>query len=167
MKTETINVRVTDKLKKTLIEKAKKNRKTLSAYILYKATEEHTEWRKDNIIETYISYSTIFDEGFHQTKIKIPVSFLKCMPLYKWQYCHEVLMKQQGYCDGSFGCFLTELRRSLICANRLIKLDCLEKTERKKLISLFKRKLKKEERYHNTRKEKEFLETVEQLKTIK
>jgi len=167
MKTETINVRVTDKLKKTLIEKAKKSRKTLSAYILYKATEEHTEWRKDNIIETYISYSTIFDEGFHQTKIEIPVSFLKCMPLYKWQYCHEVLMKQEGYCDGSFGCFLDELWRSLMCANELVKLECLEKTERKKLITLFKRKIKKEERYHNTLTEKEFLETVEQLKTIK
>jgi len=166
-KTETINVRVTDKLKKTLIEKAKKSRKTLSAYILYKATEEHTEWRKDNIIETYISYSTIFDEGFHQTKIEIPVSFLKCMPLYKWQYCHEVLMKQEGYCDGSFGCFLDELWRSLMCANELVKLECLEKTERKKLITLFKRKIKKEERYHNTLTEKEFLETVEQLKTIK
>ncbi len=167
MKTETINVRVTDKLKKTLIEKAKKSRKTLSAYILYKATEEHTEWRKDNIIETYISYSAIFDEGFHQTKIEIPVSFLKCMPLYKWQYCHEVLMKQEGYCDGSFGCFLDELWRSLMCANELVKLECLERTERKKLITLFKRKIKKEERYHNTLTEKEFLETVEQLKTIK
>lgn len=167
MKTETINVRVTDKLKKTLTEKAKKSRKTLSAYILYKATEEHTEWRKDNIIETYISYSTIFNEGYHQTKIEIPVSFLKCMPLYKWQYCHEVLMKQEGYCDGSFSCFLEELQFYLMCANELVKLECLEKTERKKLITLFKRKLKKEERYHNTPAEKEFLETVEQLKTTK
>jgi len=146
-KSELITIRVTEEQKKLLKLKA--------------------EWRKDNIIETYISYSTIFNEGFHQTKIEIPVSFLKCMPLYKWQYCHEVLMKQEGYCDGSFGCFLTELWRSLICANRLIKLNCLEKTERRKLISLFKRKLKKEERYHNTRTEKKFLETVEELKTNK
>jgi hypothetical protein len=166
-KDKVIIVRVTDEEKELLKLKARRTRKTLSAYILYKATEEHTEWRKDNIIETYISYSTIFAEGFHQTKIEIPVSFLKCMPLYKWQYCHEVLMKQEGYCDGSFGCFLTELQRSLICANRLIKLECLEKTERRKLISLFKRKLKKEERYHNTRTEKKFLETVEELKTNK
>ena len=126
---------------------------------------EHTEWTKQNTIKTYISYGTIFHGGFHQTKIEIPVSFLKCMPLYKWQYCHEVLMKQDGWCDGSFGCFLLELERHLFCASRLINLNCLEKTERKKLISLFKRKLKKEEQYHNTRTEEDFLETVKQLKT--
>lgn len=125
---------------------------------------EHTKWRKDNIIETYVSYSTIFDEGFHQEKIEIPVSFLKCMPLYKWQYCHEVLGKQEGYCDGSFSCFLEELQRHLICAIGLIKLDCLEKTERKKLITLFKRKLKKEEQYRNTPREKEFLEAIKKNK---
>ena len=124
---------------------------------------EHTEWTKQNTIKTYISYGTIFHGGFHQTKIEIPVSFLKCMPLYKWQYCHEVLIKQDGPCDGSFGCFLLELERYLFCASRLINLNCLEKTERKKLISLFKRKLKKEERYHNTRTEEDFLETVKQL----
>tara|TARA_R110000803_G_scaffold30041_1_gene68026 strand:- start:172 stop:558 length:387 start_codon:yes stop_codon:yes gene_type:complete len=126
---------------------------------------EHTEWTKQNTIKTYISYGTIFHGGFHQTKIEIPVSFLKCMPLYKWQYCHEVLIKQDGPCDGSFGCFLLELERYLFCASRLINLNCLEKTERKKLISLFKRKLKKEEQYHNTRTEEDFLETVKQLKT--
>ena len=86
---------------------------------------------------------------------------------YRVKTIEEVLIKQEGYCDGSFGCFLTELRRSLICANRLIKLDCLEKTERRKLISLFKRKLKKEERYHNTRTEKKFLQSVEELKINK
>ena len=124
---------------------------------------EHTEWRKDNIIETFISYSTIFDEAFHQTKIEIPVSFLRCMPLYKWQYCHEVLMKQDDLCDGSFSCFLFDLENRLFCACTLINLDCLEKIERKKLITLFKRKLKKEEQYHNTYTEKEFLEAVKKI----
>ncbi len=166
-KTDIVTIRVTEEEKKLLKEKARRKRKTLSAYILYKATEKHTEWRKDNIIETYISYSTIFHEGFHQTKIEIPVSFLKCMPLYKWQYCHEVLMKQEGYCDGSFGRFIYELRFHFICANRLIKLDCLYKLERKALISLFKREFKKEGLFDNTRTKKNFLETVEQLKTIK
>jgi len=166
-KTNVIHIRVTEEQKKLLEEKARRTRKTLSAYILSKTNEEHTEWRKDNIIETYISYGTIFHGGFHQAKIEIPVSFLKCMPLYKWQYCHEVLMKQEGYCDGSFGCFLEELQRHLICANELVKLDCLEKTERKKLITLFKRKLKKEEQFYNTYTEKQLLLTIEELKTIK
>lgn len=123
---------------------------------------EHTEWTKQNTIKTYISFGTIFQGSYIESKIEIPVSFLKCMPLYKWQYCHEVLIKQEGYCDGSFSCFLLELERHFFCANELVKLECLEKTERKKLISLFKRKLKKEERYHNTIIEKEFLETVKQ-----
>jgi hypothetical protein len=166
LKTENINIRLREEEKKLLENKAKQARKTLSAYIRYKAKEEHTEWRKDNIIETYISYGTIFQEAFHQEKIEIPVSFLKCMPLYKWQYCHEVLGKQEGYCDGSFSCFLEELQNHLICAIGLIKLKCLEKIERKKLITLFKRKLKKEEQFHNTYTEKEFLKTAEQLKTI-
>lgn len=164
MKTETINVRVTDKLKKALIEKAKNNHKTLSAYILYKATEEYTEWTKQDTIKTHIQIANTI---YSSSQIEIPVSFLKCMPLYKWQYCHEVLKKQEGYCDGDFDTFLHELQSYLTCLRRLIKLDCLETTERKKLISLFKTKLKKEERYHNTRKEKQFLETVEQLKTTK
>ena len=163
-KSKTIHIRVTDEEKKLLELKARRTRKTLSAYILSKATEEYTEWTKKDTIKTSVQIANTL---YSTSQIEIPVSFLKCMPLYKWQYCHKVLMKQEGYCDGSFGCFLTELRRSLICANRLIKLDCLEKTERRKLISLFKRKLKKEERYHNTRTEKKFLETVEQLKTNK
>lgn len=164
MKTETINVRVTDKLKKTLIEKAKNDCKTLSAYILYKATEEYTEWTKQDTIKTHIQIANTI---YSSSQIEIPVSFLKCMPLYKWQYCHEVLKKQEGYCDADFHTFLHELQSYLTCLRRLIKLHCLETTERRKLISLFKRKLKKKEIYHNTRKEKEFLETVEQLKTIK
>tara|TARA_R100001440_G_scaffold6727_1_gene13601 strand:- start:179 stop:694 length:516 start_codon:yes stop_codon:yes gene_type:complete len=166
LKTETINIRLRSEEKKILENKAKQARKTLSAYIRYKAKEEHTEWTKRNTIETYISYSTIFDGGYHQSKIEIPVSYLKCMPLYKWQYCHEVLVKQKGYCDGSFGQFINELRFHFTCASRLIKLDFLDKLERKKLISLFKREFKKHEYFNNSRLEKEFIEAVAESKTI-
>tara|TARA_R100000231_G_C5293405_1_gene155296 strand:+ start:244 stop:759 length:516 start_codon:yes stop_codon:yes gene_type:complete len=165
-KTEKIDIRVSGKEKQLLKNQAIQARKTLSQYIRYKLNEEHTEWTKHNTIETYISYSTIFDGWYHQSKIEIPVSYLKCMPLYKWQYCHEVLRKQKGYCDGSFGQFINELRFHFTCASRLIKLDCLDKLERKKLISLFKREFKKHEYFNNSRIEKEFIEAVAESKTI-
>tara|TARA_R100000654_G_scaffold10894_1_gene23742 strand:+ start:21 stop:509 length:489 start_codon:yes stop_codon:yes gene_type:complete len=153
-KTETINIRVRGEEKNLLENKAKQARKTLSAYIRYKAKEEHTEWTKQDTIRTWVQIANCI---YDTTVIEIPVSFLKCMPLYKWQYCHERLIKQEGYCDGDFSCFLEELERHLICAYELVKLDCLDKTERKKLITLFKRKLKKEKQFQNTYTEQQFL----------
>ena len=98
---------------------------------------------------------------------EMPVSFLECMPLYKWQYCHELLCKDDGYCDLVFQEFLEELNEHLLTLPRLIKLDCLDKEERKMLISLFKCIIKKGVLFPDTTREKEFLEAVEQLKTNK
>ncbi len=165
-KTEKIDIRVSAKEKQLLKNQAIQARKTLSQYIRYKLNEEHTEWTKRNTIETWISYSAIFDGEYHQSKIEIPVSYLKCMPLYKWQYCHEVLVKQKGYCDVCFSQFLFELETSFTCASRLIKLDFLDKLERRKLISLFKREFKKHKYLNNPRIEKEFIEAVAESKTI-
>ena len=166
-KNDIVTIRVTEEEKKLLKEKARRQRKTLSAYILSNANRKHTEWTKQNTIKTYIQLGRIFDGGFYQSKCEIPVNYLKCMPIYKWQYCHEVLKKQEGYCDGSFGQFINELRFHFTCASRLIKLDCLDKLEKKALISLFKRELKKEGIFDNTKKGKEFLQAVEELKTNK
>tara|TARA_R100001460_G_C3461230_1_gene165980 strand:- start:44 stop:589 length:546 start_codon:yes stop_codon:yes gene_type:complete len=164
-KDDTLTITLTKETKKLLKQRAKKHGKTLSEYVLYKLSRTYTEWTKENTIKTTIQLGKIFDGGFHQIQCEIPVSYLKCMPIYKWQYCHEVLKGQEGYCDWSFNQFINELRFHFTCASRLIKLDCLDKLERKSLISLFKRELKKEGIFDNTRRGKEFLQAVEELKT--
>jgi len=166
-KTDIVTIRVTEEEKKLLKEKARRKRKTLSAYIISETNFTHTEWTNRNTIKIYIQLGKIFNGALHQTRCEIPVSFLKCMPLYKWRYCQELLLKNKGYCDLDFNQFIKELNKHLICADRLIKLDCLDKLERKSLISLFKRQLKKDKFLNNSIRAKEFIQAVEQLKTNK
>ena len=93
----------------------------------------------------YIERETEFcNTGLWTSKTKIRYDFLKIMPLYKWQYCHEVLVKQKDtYCDGCFHQFLEEF---VLCGSNtkdIIKLNCLDKKQKNKLIKLIER-LKKE-----------------------
>ena len=66
------------------------------------------------------------------------------MPVYKWQYCHELLVKQKGnYCDGCFHEFLKEFQFYGINTQEILKLNCLDNPQKNKLIKLIER-LKKE-----------------------
>ena len=93
----------------------------------------------------YIERVTEFcDNVFWTSKTKIRYDFLKVMPVYKWQYCHEVLVKQKGiYCDGCFAEFLKEFQLYGINTDEIVKLNCLDKTQKNKLIKLIER-LRKE-----------------------
>lgn len=93
----------------------------------------------------YIERVTEFcDNVFWTTKTKIRYDFLKIMPVYKWQYCHEVLVKQKDtYCDGCFSQFLKEFEFYGINTEEIVKLNCVDNSQKKKLIKLIERLRKK------------------------
>tara|TARA_R100000231_G_scaffold98675_1_gene73674 strand:- start:178 stop:546 length:369 start_codon:yes stop_codon:yes gene_type:complete len=89
-------------------------------------------------------WSEPFDKGLIRWGCKIRYDFLKVMPLYKWQYCHEILsLHKDGYCDWSFNAFLHELEYYGTCSERILELDCFTKKQKSRLVTLIKR-LKKE-----------------------
>ena len=80
-------------------------------------------------IKTYSIYKDICFTYTH----KIRFDFLKVMPLYKWQYCHELLKYKKGYCDWCFSTFLYEFEKYGIGKERILQLECLNKNEKIKL----------------------------------
>tara|TARA_R100001460_G_C3506284_1_gene170975 strand:- start:126 stop:830 length:705 start_codon:yes stop_codon:yes gene_type:complete len=76
-------------------------------------------------------------------KVEIKKSYINCMPLYKWKYAHEYLLKNNKV-DLHFPCFLREIEHFWTGVDDLIKLDFLKDYEQKKLITLFKRKINAE-----------------------
>ena len=123
------------------------------------------EWMEQNKIKLWVQQGVIEKDTYYSMECEMPVSFLECMPLYKWQYCHELLVKQKGYCDLVFVEFIEELEEHLQCSSRLIKLSCLDEVERKDLIKLFTKILKKSELFLVGADA--FLQSVEELKTNK
>jgi len=90
------------------------------------------------------------DYIYYTSKTKIRFDFLKVMPVFKWEYCHEVLVKQKGiYCDGCFTQFLKEFELYGINTEEIIKLNCLDKTQKNKLIKLIERLRKESEKPHS------------------
>ena len=91
--------------------------------------------------------SEFYNDGLWVSKTNIRYDFIKVMPVYKWQYCHEVLVKQKNtYCDGCFTQFLKEFELYGSNTEDIIKLNCLDKTQKNKLIKLIKRLRKESEK---------------------
>ena len=126
---------------------------------------------KNGYFEIWTFYKSI--EYLH--KVKIKKSYLNCMPLYKWQYAHEYLHKNDKV-DYLFSCFLQEIERSWTGVDDLIKLNFLKDYEQKKLITLFKRKMNEDIKMSIKNgwdfiwmeiNHKSFLKTVEEIKQAK
>jgi hypothetical protein len=90
------------------------------------------------------------DYIYYKSETKIRFDFLKVMPIYKWQYCHEVLVKEKGiYCDGCFHQFLKEFELYGSNTEDIVELNCLDKTQKNKLIKLIERLRKESKKLHS------------------
>ena len=114
-------------------------------------------------LERHIEF---FDNGLNLSTCKIRYDFLKVMPLYKWQYCHEILsLDKEGYCDWDFNTFLHELEYHGTCSERILELDCIDKKHQKpKLKRLIKKMEKEASTSYTTKDERHMLKSWYGLK---
>jgi len=111
--------------------------------------------KKHKLTDYSDRWSEDFDHGLHMWGCKIRYDFLKVMPLYKWQYCHEVLsLNKDGYCDWSFNTFLHELEYHGTCSERILELDCFTKKQKQRLKKLIIKMEKEASISHTTKNER-------------